>query len=556
MSGDGHAAIRCGGVLRLLETVRHLQPSQVAYGIYYRVFSHVLGRVGATSGPLPRREWQCPFPARSFLPVRQVAPGVFDAAGETGEIRTAADWRGPNRSRLWVFTVHYLDDLATSSVAEATQRDLLDRWIAENPPDQGFAWHPYVISQRLVNMVKWCSRHAACEPGWMASIDAQARSLARRFEYHILGNHLLANAKALMFAGAFLQGPRADAWLRRGVREFSGQLEEQFLDDGGHFELSPMYQSLVLWDVCDAVALARASGLPEFSAHLPRWRSILTSGISWLEAMTHPDGLPSFFNDAAFGMSPTLGELKSYALDLASAGIPATAEPQQPVVAHLRSSGYIAVRPSSSAALLIDAAPVGPDYQPGHAHADTLSFEMSLFGHRLIVNSGTSTYAENAKRVAERSTAAHSTLEIDSINSSDVWRSFRVAARARPFDVRVQEEAEAITVQASHDGYRRLPGAPTHTRHWSIQPRRLTVTDTVRGPHGRAVARFFLHPSVQVHDDGRLTMPGGESVSWSVKSGTATIVSSMWHPEFGKSVPSHCIEVMLRNGSQAFTLDW
>jgi hypothetical protein len=32
--------------------------------------------------------------------------------------------------------------------------------------------------------------------------------------------------------------------------------------------------------------------------------------------------------------------------------------------------------------LILDVAPVGPDYLPGHAHADTLSFELSLFGQR------------------------------------------------------------------------------------------------------------------------------------------------------------------------------
>ena len=39
---------------------------------------------------------------------------------------------------------------------------------------------------------------------------------------------------------------------------------------------------------------------------------------------------------------------------------------------------------------IFDVAPLGPDYLPGHGHADTLSFELSLFGHRFITNSGTS----------------------------------------------------------------------------------------------------------------------------------------------------------------------
>ncbi|MFB1490650.1 MULTISPECIES: heparinase II/III family protein [unclassified Thiocapsa] len=47
---------------------------------------------------------------------------------------------------------------------------------------------------------------------------------------------------------------------------------------------------------------------------------------------------------------------------------------------------------AGSAVALLDVAPIGPDYLPGHAHADTLSFELSLFGQRVIVNGGTSRY--------------------------------------------------------------------------------------------------------------------------------------------------------------------
>ena len=42
---------------------------------------------------------------------------------------------------------------------------------------------------------------------------------------------------------------------------------------------------------------------------------------------------------------------------------------------------------------LLDVARVGPDYLPGHAHADTLSFELSLYDRRTIVNCGISQYA-------------------------------------------------------------------------------------------------------------------------------------------------------------------
>ena len=42
----------------------------------------------------------------------------------------------------------------------------------------------------------------------------------------------------------------------------------------------------------------------------------------------------------------------------------------------LVASGYVSVDPPPFF-LICDVAPVGPDHLPAHAHADTLSFEMS-----------------------------------------------------------------------------------------------------------------------------------------------------------------------------------
>jgi uncharacterized heparinase superfamily protein len=112
----------------------------------------------------------------------------------------------------------------------------------------------------------------------------------------------------------------------------------------------------------------------------------------------------------------------------------------------------------------MDVARVGPDYQPGHAHADTLSFELSLFGRRVFVNSGTSTYERGAERDAQRGTASHNTVIIDDLNSSDTWAGFRVGRRATPQLIDTKSDDNRVVVSASHDGYRRLFGGATHIR--------------------------------------------------------------------------------------------
>jgi hypothetical protein len=75
-------------------------------------------------------------------------------------------------------------------------------------------------------------------PRWPAS--PPRRALAGQLEYHLLGNHLFADAKALIFLGAFFAGAEAEAWLTHGLLILARELPEQVLADGGHFERSPM----------------------------------------------------------------------------------------------------------------------------------------------------------------------------------------------------------------------------------------------------------------------------------------------------------------------------
>ena len=127
--------------------------------------------------------------------------------------------------------------------------------------------------------------------------------------------------------------------------------------------------------------------------------------------------------------------------------------------------------------------PVGPEYQPGHAHADTLTFECSFRGRRMCVDPGTLAYDDDTtRRVHDRSTAAHNTVCIDSEDSSEVWHIFRVGRRARPVEVNVSCDEASMTAEASHDGYDHLAGRPRHRRKIEVSADgTLRITDTVSG---------------------------------------------------------------------------
>jgi uncharacterized heparinase superfamily protein len=413
---------RSGDIARFFRTVRHLRARQIVNRVTRTIFlPRPTVRGSAPSLRSPRSAWRnCPGRPPSML-----SPRRFHFIGEAAELENAAGWNDPRRAKLWLYNLHYFDDLRTQDAAARSSwhHALIDRWIMENPPTAGNGWEPYPSSLRIVNWIAWgLAGNDLGESAW-GSLAAQARNLSAKIEHHLLGNHLLANAKALVFAGCYFEGNEAAAWLRNGLNLLNQELREQILEDGGHFELSPMYHAIILEDVLDLIQLAGI--FPEqLAAASGEWRPLATRMLGWLADMSHPDGEISFFNDAAFGIARTHRELEQYAapLDVSAAR---DVEPLR----RLDRSGYVRLQ-SGPFFAIFDAAEIGPSYLPGHGHADVLSIEASLDGRRFITNSGVSTYVCGKVREEERSTAAHSTVEIDGHSSSEVWGSFRVGRRA------------------------------------------------------------------------------------------------------------------------------
>ncbi|HBS15857.1 MAG TPA: heparinase, partial [Alcanivorax sp.] len=140
---------------RLFHTVRYLRWRQVWFRLYYRVRPL---RVPVAGGARPRG-------GLTLAPCHWGEPATgdgrrFDFLGESGEVATAADWNAPRFSKLWLYNLHYLNDLNAvgADQREALNAALVDRWIDDNPPCTGNGWEPYPLSLRIVNLLKWFAR--------------------------------------------------------------------------------------------------------------------------------------------------------------------------------------------------------------------------------------------------------------------------------------------------------------------------------------------------------------------------------------------------------------
>lgn len=546
-------------------TLRYLKPSQIYWRVWYRLtHPHVNPiskiKLRKTSG--------------KFI---EAAPGsqslidcdTFIFLNEVGSL-SELGWDSLKREKLWRYNQHYFDDLNAVDALDRFEwhKTLIMRWVDQNPLGQGTGWEPYPTSQRIVNWVKWSfafnfSSSFEFSESFNNSLATQTRWLAKRLEWHLRGNHLFANAKALVFSGLYFQGIEANTWLRSGLEIISRQLDEQVLDDGGNFERSPMYHAIFLEDLLDLINLAGAFSIHIDPKLIGRWKTVAEKMLSWLRAMTHPDGEIALFNDAAFGVAPTIADLEAYAarlgLDFEDKKKLAAQENKRITVRFLKESGYMRLS-SKSAIAFLDVAPIGPNYLPGHAHADTLSFELSIYDQRVIVNGGTSCYGLGLDRLRERQTQSHSTVEINGQSSSEVWSSFRVARRAFPFDLDLFNDSNKAIISCSHDGYTRFSGKPIHRRTWEMSENSLGIRDVVIGPYSQAIARFIIHPDIAVSEIARgffeLKLPQGNSITFLSKQGLSSLESASYAPEFGKTLLTTCILVSLVQGVSSIQMKW
>jgi uncharacterized heparinase superfamily protein len=340
---------------------------------------------------------------------------------------------------------------------------------------------------------------------WVDSLYQQALWLEQHIEYHILANHYLKNGVALFFAGAYFQGVDADRWLRKGLRILREELKEQFLADGGHYERSPMYHSICVVDYLDVLNLAQNSPAAVSGDIADEFVGKVTAALEFLNSICLPDGTIPLFNDSAFGIAPTPHQIFDYAERVIGYKAP---EPAQDLMVNaFPASGYYVCRKADDM-IIIDCGQIGPDYQPGHAHCDTLSYELAIDGRRVVVDSGVCDYEPSQERAYARSTRAHNTVMVDGEEQSEMWGVFRVARRARPLHAEIVHAAnESVLFEGVHDGYRRLGGKPIHRRRMSYDGEgNWIVRDLLEGSGTHRMESF-----VHFHPDCSL-VPSAEGV--------------------------------------------
>ena len=498
----------------LLRTARYLKWRQIYFRIHYQARDKFRA-LRKFRYPQSIEKKSVPLKFAQLLANRQsYRDGEFAFINRSKRFSGGIDWHFNKYGKLWSYNLNYFDFLNQEELSKEEGLKLIEDFLNKIGMNK-IGMEPYPISLRIINWVKFLVRAGARDESIDGCLYAQARVLLDNLEYHLMGNHLLENGFALLFAGLYFN----DRVLYSRAREIlTDELDEQIMDDGAHFELSPMYHQILLFRLLDAINLLRDNAslkremLEIFGVKASRM-------LGWLNRMTFNNGDIPLLNDSAYNIAPDTARLNAYAARL---GVKA------PFV-ELGVSGYRKIeRPKYE--MVADIGNIGPDYIPGHAHSDTFSFVLHAGGRPFIVDTGTSTYESGPMRNYQRSTAAHNTVTVEDKEQSEMWGSFRVGGRAR-----VQDANESDNfISATHNGYARM-GA-LHTRSFEFGDEKITVSDSVNSSRDcRCRAYFHFHPLIRPVMDGDTVVADGMKIRFS-GSRSIDLTHYDYAPEFNMAI--------------------
>lgn len=459
--------------------------------------------------------------------------GTFTFNNETRPF--TGDWNDPAARKLWLYNLHYMGWLfdITGEGAPVERETWIERWIRENPPATGNGWEPYPLSLRIFN---WCKHYsllrATPRDDVRELLEIQAGRLLANLEFHLDGNHLLENLLALTYAGFHLDpgARRSRRALARIGRLLGEELDAQFLEDGGHYELSPMYHAILLerlLDLLNAWPEAK-NGEDPFPGLREKVLRTALRALDWLDVMS-VGGKFSLFNDSCYDAAPEAGRL----LEFGGLLLGWKSKGRQPLRS-LPDSGYYRAE-AGPFTVIFDAGKLGPDHQMGHAQCDLLSFCLWVNDEPVIVHPGNYEYVAGEMRDYCRSTAAHNTLAIEGAEQAEWWGSHRVGRRPRPLEAGgVVETDGTIRLWGAHDGFSHLRGCPLHQRSIELRPAGLEIQDHLTEAGGHVARRFFhMHPDAGPFEESALAVPGGR-LTFDANDGKEFETGESWYcPEFG-----------------------
>jgi uncharacterized heparinase superfamily protein len=463
-------------------------------------------------------------------------PGKIRLINREVRFQGEIDWDFEGEGPLWAYHLHQFDWARCAGPNPQDRLEAMLDWVARHP--RGIGWDSGPVSLRTFSWIKLLTTPGALpdDPARRAAICAsmasQLATLRKNLEVDLLANHYLWNLLALVLAGVAYEGEEADRWLGHEPA-LQGQLDEQVLSDGAHYERSPMYHSLLLESLLDLVNVAESAPARASERLMSVLRDKASQMLGALRVWTHPDGEIALFGDSAFGIAHAPRDLERYAAGL---GLEASGPARTGV---LDAAGYVRLEAGPFTLIASLAGPM-PSHQPGHAHCDALAFELSVGAERIVTDTGVSEYIPGELRNASRTTSAHATLQIGEEEQAEIWAAHRVGGRPTVGLTSVEPGRRAEAVCSGWATPRVL-----HRRIFEVEEASVTIHDHLTGPSAPVNLHLPLAPGLAPRLEGsRVAVPGprGGWLYVDLPRGVRwRVTRTPYFPEFGRATERHAL---------------
>jgi len=454
----------------------------------------------------------------------------------------------------------------------------VESWQQQNPVGRGANWSCAMeVALRAMHLLAAFSLFRSSTQvteerlrKLLTLFDQHGAHIRRNLEFsHVAtSNHYLSDIAGLLWLAIMLPELRAgEEWRAWAFKEMLREMDKQILPDGADYEGSTGYHCFVLELFLYSFLLCRSNEIPIEDRY---WRKLQTM-LEYLGAMLRPDGVVPLLGDTdgsrVLPLTTRSANDRDYLLALGGVvfndsrfKLPdSDVEPPPELLWLLGPEGVqnyqqladSNAQPSSQAFpdagtyllrhedlyLMFNAGGSGKGRPASHQHNDLLSIEVSAGGRAFIVDPGSYVYtADLRERHLFRSTANHSTVEVDRVEQNSIDRDlpFVIGNEAQPRTLKWEPGPNVENLAAEHYGYQRLPQPVTHRRSvfFDKQGRYWFVSDKLTGAGEHDLFfRFHFAPGVKVsiRSDGfleaydnlngaRLLIQAGESNNWTVQA--------------------------------------
>lgn len=459
----------------LFFTLLRLKPYQIFYQILFRINLLSLFQKKFKIDEIDSlkiNSWRHLKPKTSYYP----SHNSFKFLNKEYVFDSNIDWNFSDFGNLWTYNLNYFDFINQKDLNDIQVNNLLFQYLNKYNFIK-IGKDPYPTSLRIINLSKLISNRHNIDSSAYKILVMDIKRLSCNLEKHLLANHLLENLLALWVGSHFIKNKDLKKFINKKLQY---QLSKQILDDGAHYELSPMYHQIILGRLLECISISKNNP--------SQWNSKMNKTLiqkselmlGWLKNISFNFTHFIRINDSVEGVAPGYPDLINLAEKL-----------EIKIKSINLNESKLRILKNNGLSMLIDLSNMSPSYQPGHSHSDSLNFILFYQNIQLIVDPGISTYEKNNFRNYERSSSYHNIVIVNNQNYDEIWDRFRVGRASKTKIIKDKTN----NFKAIKKSYKKNI---IHRREWLVHANRIDIIDWISVINRPTLLNLHFHPEVDI----------------------------------------------------------